>query len=155
MWVDHKEGWVPKNRCFRTVVLEKMLQSPLNYKIKPVNPKGNQPWIFIGRTDAKAEIPILWPLNAKNWLIWKDLVAEKLKAGGEGDNRGWDGWMASPTQWTWVWVNSGSWWRPGVLQSMGSEIVGLSDWIELNWIFLWALIVQCAMCYLHTHYLRF
>ena len=157
MWeLDYKESWALKNWCLWTVVLEKTLESPLDCKeIKPVHSKRNQSWIFIGRTDAKAEIPILWPLNAKNWLIWKDLVAEKLKAGGEGDNRGWDGWMASPIQWTWVWVNSGSWWRPGVLQSMGSEIVGLSDWIELNWIFLWALIVQCAMCYLHTHYLRF
>ena len=63
---------------------------------------------------------------------------ERLKAGGEGDDRGWDGWMASPTQWTWVWVNSGSWWwtgRPGVLQSMGSQMVG-HDWAtELNWTF--------------------
>ena len=112
MWeLDYKESWALKNWCLWTVVLEKTLESPSDYKdIKPVHSKRNQSWIFIGRTDAKAEIPILWPLNAKNWLIWKDLVVEKLKAGGEGDNRGWDGWMASPTQWTWVWVNSGSWW---------------------------------------------
>ena len=64
MWeLDHKEGWAPKNWCFQTVVLEKTLESPLNSKeIKPVNPKGNQPWIFIGRPDAEAEAPILWPL---------------------------------------------------------------------------------------------
>ena len=104
-------------------------------EIQPVHPKGNQSWIFTGRTDLEAETPILWPPAAKNWLIWK-WCWEKLKAVGEGDNRGWDGWMASPTPWTWVWVNSGSWWwtgRPGVLQSMGSQRVR-HDWAtELNW----------------------
>ena len=74
MWeLDHKEGWVPKNWCFWTVVLEKTLESPLDCKeIKPVNPKGNQPWIFIGRTDAEAEAPIIWPPDGKSWLIGKD-----------------------------------------------------------------------------------
>ena len=71
-----KEGWVPENWCFQTVVLEKTLESPLESKeIKPVNPKGNQSWIFIGRTDAEA--PILWPPDAKSWLIGKDHVAGK------------------------------------------------------------------------------
>ena len=71
MWqLDHKEGWVPKNWCFQIVVLEKALESPLDYKeIKPVNPEGNQPWIFIGRTEA--EVPVLWPPDAKSWLIGK------------------------------------------------------------------------------------
>ena len=75
MWeLDHKEGWVTKNWCFAIVMLEKTLESPLDYKeIKSVNPKGNQPWIFIGRTDAKAEAPALWPPNAKRWLTGKDL----------------------------------------------------------------------------------
>ena len=74
MWeLDHKESWVPKNWCFWTVVLEKTLESPLDSKeIKPVNTKGNQSWIFIGRTDTKAEIPILWSPDVKNWLIGKD-----------------------------------------------------------------------------------
>ena len=73
MWeVDHKESWAPKNWCFWTVVLEKTLDSPLDYKMKPVNPKGNHSWIFIGRTDTEAEAPILWPPDAKNWLIGKD-----------------------------------------------------------------------------------
>ena len=73
-----KKDWVLKNWCFRTVVLEKTLESPSNFKeIKPVNPKGNQPWIFTGRIDAEAEAPILWPLDAKNWFIWKDLDAGK------------------------------------------------------------------------------
>ena len=76
MWeLDHKEGWAPKNWWFWTVVLEKTLESPLDCKIKPVNPKGNQYWIFIGRTDAEA--PILWPPDVKSWLIRKYLDAGK------------------------------------------------------------------------------
>ena len=79
MWeLDHSEGWTLKNWCFQTVVLEKSLESPLDCKeIQPVYLKGNQPWIFIGRTDAEAEAPMLWPPDAKNWLIWKDPDAEK------------------------------------------------------------------------------
>ena len=79
MWeLDYKESWAPKNWCFWTVVLEKTLESPLDCKeIKSVNPKGNQSWIGIGRTDAEAEAPILWPSDAKNWLIWKDTDAGK------------------------------------------------------------------------------
>ena len=74
MWeLNYKESWVLKNCCFWTAVLEKTLESPLDCKeVKPVNPKGNQSWIFIGRTDAEAEAPILWPSHAKNWLIRKD-----------------------------------------------------------------------------------
>ena len=143
MWeLDCKESWVSKNWCFWTVVLEKILESPLDCKdIQPVHPKGNQSWIPIGRTDAEAETPILWPPDAKSWLIWKKKhwCWERLRAGGEGDDRGWDGWMASPTQWTWVWVNSGSWWwtgRTGVLQSMGSQSQ-THDWsTELNWSYI-------------------
>ena len=138
MWeFDYKEIWAPKNWCFWSVVLEKTLESPLDCKeIQAVHPRENQSWIFIESTDVEAESPILWPPGAKNWLIGKDPDAGKrLRAGGEGDDRGWDGWMASPTQWTWVWVNSGSWWwtgRPGVLQSMGSQSeTRLSNWTEL------------------------
>ena len=77
-WLDYKLSWVPKNWCFWTVVLEKTLESPLDCEeIQPVNPKGNQPWIFIGRTNAEAEAPILWPPDAKNWLIWKESDAGK------------------------------------------------------------------------------
>ena len=121
-----------------TVVLEKTLESPLDCKeIQPVHPKGNQSWVFIGRTDAEAETPILWPSDVKNWRhLKRPWCWEGLGAGGEGDDRGWDGWMASPTQLSWVWVNSRSWWwtgRPGMLQSMGSQRVG-HDWVtELNW----------------------
>ena len=79
MWeLDYKENWVPKNWCFWTVVLEKTLESPLNYKeIQPVHPKGNQSWIFIGRTDAEAETPIFWPPNVKNWFTGKEPDAGK------------------------------------------------------------------------------
>ena len=140
MWeLDCKESWMLKNWCFWTVVL-KTLESPLDCKeIQPVHPKGNQSWMFIGKTDAEAETPILWPPDVKNWLIGEDPDdedLERLKVGGDGDNRGWDGWMASQTQWTWVWVSSGSWWltgRPGMLQSTRSQRVG-HDWVtELNW----------------------
>ena len=100
------------------------------YLWKPVNPKGNQSWIFIGRTDAEAETPVLWPPYAKNWLTGKDRCWERLKAGGEGDDRGRDDWKASPTWRTWVWASFRSWWwtgKPGVLQSMGLQRVG-HDW---------------------------
>ena len=118
MWeLDYKESWVPKNWCFWTVVLEKTLEHPLECKeIQPVHPKGDQSWIFIGSTDA------------------------------EVDNRGWDSWMASPTQWTWVWVNSGSWWwtgRPGVLRSMGPQRVGHEWMTELNWTWMY---IHQRMC---------
>ena len=100
MWeLNHREGWLPKNWCFRIVVLEKTLGSPLDSKkIKLVNSKGDQPWIFIGRADAETEAPIHWPPDAKSWLIGKDPDAGRLKTRGEGDNRGWDGWMALLTQ---------------------------------------------------------
>ena len=141
--LDYKESWVPKNWCFWTVVLEKTLESPLDCKeTQLVHPKGDQSWIFIGRTDAEAETPMLWMFWCKELTHWKRPQCwERLKAGGEGEDRGWDSWMASPTQWTWVWVSSRSWWwtgRPGVLQSMRSQRVG-HDWAsELNWM-AWAL----------------
>ena len=104
--------------------------------ITPVHPKGDQSWVFIVRTDAEAEIPILWPPCAKSWLIGKDRDAGMDGGQEEKGTTGWDGWMASPTRCTWVWVNSGSWWwtgRPGVLQFMGLQRVG-HDWVtELNW----------------------
>ena len=94
-----------KNWCFRTVVLEKTLERPLDSKkIKPVNPKGNQPWIFNGRTDAEA--PILWPPDAKSRLLRKYLNAGKDWRQEEKKMTGWDGWMASPTQCTWARANS-------------------------------------------------
>ena len=95
MWeLNHKEGWVLKNWCFQNVVLGTTLDSPLDSKeFKTINPKGNQSWIFIGKTDSGAKAPILWPPDAKSWLIGKNPDAVK-DAGGEGDDRGWDGSMA-------------------------------------------------------------
>ena len=105
MWeLGHKEGWASKNWCFHNVVLEKTVGSPVESKeIKPVNPKGNQPWIFIGRTlTTWCKEPTHWK---RSWR-W-----ERWKAKGEGGARGWDGWMTLWTQWTWIWANSGRQWR--------------------------------------------
>ena len=98
----HKEAWAPKNWCFWIVVVEKTLDCK---DIKAVNPKENQLWIFTGRIDAEAEAQILWPPDARNWLTGKDPNVGRLRAGGEGGDRKWDGWVASLTQWTWVWAN--------------------------------------------------
>ena len=135
MWdLDHKEGWVLKNSCFQTVVLTKTLENPLNSKIKPVNLKGNQHWIFIGRTDAGA--PILWPPMQKAISLEKTLMLGKT----EGKRR-WqrmrrlDGITDSMDM---SLINSGSWWctgKPCVLQSMRSQRVK-RDWmteLKLNW----------------------
>ena len=134
--LDCEESWVLNNWCFWTVVLEKTLESSLDFKeIQSVHPKGDQSWVFIGRTDVEAETPLLWP--CEELTHWKrPWCWEGLGAGGEGDDRGRDGWMASPTRWTWVCLNSGSWWwtgRPGVLWLIGLQIVK-HDWVtELYW----------------------
>ena len=127
MWVlDCEESWVLNNWCFWTVVLEKTLESPLDCKeIQPVHSKGDQSWMFFGRTDVKAETPILWPHFVKSWLIVKDSDAgrdwqQEEKESTEDEMAG---WMAPPTQWTWFWMISGRWWwtgKPGVLQFMES-----------------------------------
>ena len=100
MWeLDYNESWAPKNWCFRTLVLEKTLESPLDCKeIQPVHPKGNQSWLFIGRTDAEAETPTLWSPDVKNWLIWKDPDAGKdwrweKKGTTEDEMVGWHHWL--------------------------------------------------------------
>ena len=98
MWeLDYKKSWAPKNWCFWAAVLEKTLESPLDcQEIQAVNPKVNHSWIFIGRMEAEAETPILWPLDVNNGLIWKDSDAGKdWKQEPEGDLRGCDGWMIS------------------------------------------------------------
>ena len=136
MWeLDYKESWVLKNWCSWTVVLEKTLESPLDCKeVQPVHPK-DQSWVFIGGTDIEAETPILWPPKAKSWLIWKDPDAGKDWRQEEKVTTE-DCWMASLTQWTWVWVDSWSWWwtgRSGMQRFMGLQRVGY-DWAtELNW----------------------
>ena len=135
MWeLDCKESWELKNWCFWTVVLGKELESPLDCKeIQPVHPKGDKPCVFIGRTDVETNILATSCEELTHWKrpwCWEGLGA------GEGNDRGWDGWMASPTPWTWVWVNSGIlWWtgRPGMLRFMGSQRVGRNWVTELNW----------------------
>ena len=137
MWkLDCEESWVPKNWCFQTVVLEKTLESPLDCKeIQPVHPKGDQSWVFIGRTDAEAEAAILSP-DWKNWLIRKHSDSEKdwrqeEKGMTKEEMVGWHhqldgcgfGWTSS-----WWWTG-----RPGVLRFMGLQRVGLNWVIELNW----------------------
>ena len=112
---------------FISPVLEKTPESSLDSEdIKPVNRKGSQPWILIGRTDAEPEAPILWQPNVNSPWCW-----ERLRAEGEEGIRGWDGLTASLIQWTWTWASSRRWWRtgrPGVLQSMGSQR-GRHDWV--------------------------
>ena len=108
MWeLDCEERWVLKNWCFWTVVLEKTLESPLDCKeIQLVNPKGDQSWVFIGRTDVEAETPILWPPDVKSWLIWKDPDAGKAwrqeeKGTTEDEMAGWHHWLdGCESQWT-------------------------------------------------------
>ena len=138
MWeLGHKENWVLKNWCFWTVVLETTLEILLDCKeIQAVNPKGDPSWVFFGRTDAKAETLILWPPQAKRWLIGKD--SDAGRDWGQEENGKTENEMAglSPTRWTWVWVNSGRWWwtgRPGMLQFMGLQRVGHNWATELNW----------------------
>ena len=118
-------------------MLEKTLESPLDSKeIKLVNTKGNQPWIFTGRTDSDAEAPVPWPPDvSKEPAHWKSPRCLERWRAGEVGNRGWDGWMPSLTQWTWTWASSGRWWRtgkPGVLQSMGLQRVGRAWATELQ-----------------------
>ena len=136
MWeLDYKESWVLKKWCFWTVMLEKTLESPLDCKeIQPVHPKGDQSWVFIVKD-------WFWSCNYNNLATWCEKLThlkrpwcwERLRAGGEGDDRGWDGCMALPT-WTWVWVDSSSWWwtgRPGMLRSWGRKESDMTEW--LNW----------------------
>ena len=135
--LGHKEVWVLKNWCFWTVVLEKTLESPLDCKkIQPIHPRGNQSWIFIGKTFMlKLKLQYFGNLMWRTDSFEKTLMLGKIESGREGDGRGWDGWMAQ-TQWKWVCVNSGSWWwtgRPGMLQSMGLQRVGHNWATELNW----------------------
>ena len=138
MWgLDCEESWVPKNWCFWTMVLDKTLESSLDCKeIQPVHPKGDglgvhwKDWCWHWNSNTLAT----WCEKLTDWK--RSWCWEGLGAGGEGDDRGWDGWMASPTRWAWIWVDSRSWWwtgRPGVLRFMGLQRVG-HNWVtKLNW----------------------
>ena len=139
MWeLDCEEGWAPKNWCFWTVVLQRLLRVPWTARrsnqsiLKEINPG-----ISLEGMMLKLKLQNFVHLMRRVDSLEKTLMLEGLGAGGEGDDRGWDGWMTSLTRWTWVWVNSGSWWwtgRPGVLRFMGSQSrTWLSDWSDLIW----------------------
>ena len=137
MWeLDNKKGWVLKNWCLQTAVLRRLLRVPWTARrsnqsiLREINPEYSLEGLML---KLKSNTLTTW---CKGLTHWKRLWCwERLKA-GEGDNRGWDGWMASPTQWTWVWGGSRSWWwiaKPGMLQSMGLQTFGHDYTTELNW----------------------
>ena len=149
MWeLDCEESWAPKNWCFWTVVLEKTLESPLDCKeIKLVSCKGNQ---SVQWTDVEAKSQYFGHLMRRADSLEKTLMLgmiEGRRRRGEGDDRGWDSWMASPTQRTWVWASSGCWWwrgKSGVLQSMGLQ-KAKQDWAtELKWTDIISLVCTSA-----------
>ena len=140
MWkLDCEEGWVPKNWCLQIVKPEKTLESSLDgQEIKPVNPKGNQPWIFIGKINAKAETPVLWPPHAKSWLIGKDSDGgrdwgQEEKWMTEDEMAGWHHWLdGHEFEWT-LGVGDGQGaWHASIHEVLKSE-TWLSNWTELNW----------------------
>ena len=150
MWeLDLKESWVQKIWCFWTVVLEKTLESPLDCEeIQPVHPKGDQSWVFIGRTDFEAETPVLWSPDAKSWLTWKTLMLGKIEGRRRrGQQR--IRWLDGITDSIDMGLGGLWWWtgRPGVLQFIGSQRVG-HDWAtEMNW---WEYNCVCTCLLLHV-----
>ena len=140
MWeLDYKESWAPKNWCFLTVVLMKTLESPLDCKeIQPVHPKGNQSWIFFGRIDVEAETPIIWPPDAKSWLIWKDPDAGKdwgqeEEMTTEDEMVGWHHWLNGHelSKLRELVMDREAW--HAAVHGVAKSRTRLSDWTELNW----------------------
>ena len=139
MWeLHHKERWALKNFCFLTVMFEKTLESPLDLmEIKPVSPKGNESKIIYWKNrywSRSSNTLATWCEELTHWK--KTLMLENIEVTGEGNERGWDIWMASPTPWIWVWESSRSWWwtsKPGMQQSMMSQRVGHNWATELKW----------------------
>ena len=131
MWeLDYNESWALKNSCFGTVVLEKTLESPLDCKeIQPVNPKGNQSWIFTGMTDVESETPIPWPPDAKNWLIGKDPDAGKDWR-REDERVGWHHWLER-YEFEELVVDREVW--HSAVHGVAKSQIWLSDWTELNY----------------------
>ena len=152
--LDHKENWVSKNLCFWTVVLEKAPESLLDCKIKPVNPKGDQSWIFIGRTDAEAEATIFWPPDVKNWLIWKDPDAGKdwsqeEKETTEDEMVGWHHQLNGHEFEKAPRVGNGQgglacWspWGCAAVRGVTESWTRLSNWTELDWMSIAAFIIH-------------
>ena len=139
--LDCEEGWAPKNWWFWTVVLEKTFESPLDCKeIQPVHPKGDQPWVFFGRTDAKAETPVLWPPHVKSWLIGKDFDAgrdwgQEEKGTTEDEMAGWHHWLDGlEFEWT---LGVGA-----AIHGVTKSRTWLSGWTELKWIMIKIILKQ-------------
>ena len=160
MWeLDYKESWAPKNWCFWTIVLEKTLESPLDCKeIQLVNPKGNQSWLFIGRTDAEAEAPILWPPDVKNWPIGKDPDAGKdwrqeEKGTTENEMVVWHHWLdGHDLSKLWELVMDREAWHASVHVMVKSQ-TWLSDWSLLNWTDGWRNLLEpktCPLGFIHV-----
>ena len=140
MWeLDCEAGWALKNWCFWAVVLEKTLESPLDCKeIQPVHSEGDQPWDFLGRNDAKAETPVVWPPDAKSWLIGKDSDAgrdwvQEEKGMTEDEMIGWHHWLdGRESEWT-LGVGDGQGSLAAAIHGVTKSRIQLSDWTELNW----------------------